>query len=176
MSVNTSLLVGRRPWGGWEAPLPAGTWVGGGNVVGDGTGGNQAVILRFQVLGAPRLIPMMVSLEQVSCHSTFVTARNWTLTTINMDHALADGSQWNGDMQADAPGVSRGTSFQSEDAALFPLFFSGMRETGTAPQFNFETENNSGKVFTVNASGYWWDAASRSFPGGPMRPVGSIFG
>lgn len=165
-----------RPWGGGRTPLPIGTWVGGGNVIGDGTGGNMAVIIRFQVLGAPKLASLMMSIDDLSMHSTNPAARPATMVTVNMDRGLADASQWTFQMEADATGVTRGTAMSAKDGQILPLFFSGMRVTGTSPQINFETENVNVVVFTVTASGYLWDGAARSFPGGPLRPIGGIFG
>jgi len=180
MAVIVVVTVQPRPWSASLDPaLPEGAWVVEGLLVGDATGGQMNLQLDFQKSTDP-LSARLFNLEQFNLTSTSLEAAvtGWELQTFNLEafeRAAIPTRTWSVTMVRDRPNA-QGAANRIEDLAGLPIFLGAPIAAGSASGISFVSDNQDGVVMRAFAQGFFWGPAALIAPGGPQRPLRSVYG
>lgn len=172
--------VQMRPWAASEElALPSGGWVADGLVVGDATGGEMILQFNFQNSADP-LSARLFSLEQFMLITDALAAvvTGWELQTSNLEsfeRAAILPRAWGIDMDRIRPNAAGGSARLTNMQGL-PIFL-GAPVVGNAPAFiSFVSDNVNLIVMRAFVQGYFWGPGASTAPGGPQRPLRSVYG
>jgi len=176
MAVAGIVTVTQRPWQGYSDPgLPVGMWVSQGTVLGDASGGNQSVIMRFKEEGDP-LGARFYNIEQMEVHSTRqVGALRAGLLIENFDIISSTGlvnRQIHIAMQTD--GITDSAMISGN--MKVPIFMGRPTLVGVSSQLTARTLNTLNETWFFTAQGYIWEPRSLLVDGGLRRPLDSLYG
>jgi len=184
--VNVLAELPPRPalWRGYDDPaLPEGIWSASGVVVGDASGGVMFTRILFHPEGAP-LDGNIYNLEQLEGFFAGSAARPGFMNTVGMvpanDPGFLDRLMF---LSWSFGGAGIGNSMliggRGGGAGQMGLPFLIGTVRGTADDvgaLDVGFANVNLEVLAVTAMGYRWGPRSVMAPGGPQRPIGSIFG
>lgn len=172
MSIVLNEVVQVRPWGGFlERELPIGTWFHQMLLEGDASAGVMSLRFNLTQTGV-ELSPNMYSLEQLSIETTTPDDRQVLIGTENLEPLL--NSKWR--VGVDGPAALLPAEAGLIATTLLPLFLGSQRIPGASGVFTVDMINVNGLTLSSTAQGYVWGSRSRSAPGGPRRPIQSLFG
>jgi len=181
VSKEQAVNLQRVTWGGGPAPLPMGTWYADGTVVGDATGGVMIVSVKFN-LPNQNLDSVIYNLEQFDMFvlgtggNILVEILGWRIDPRN---PLGSNTGWKRTIPTTA---SQGTdgfllmTAEQDIQSTLPVLFGSQGQVAQGSQLNLEKTNVNLDSLGIWAMGYMWDSGARSFPGGPRRPEGVVFG
>jgi len=177
MSVGFDRRVDVRPYSGYEDPsLPIASWIAQAGVVGNASGGQLNVDFPFQRDGDAQ-ISELFNLEQISFDTTEQVARNFLIETINMDNLAQNrpGSTqfWQFTIEA-VPGT--GVSVLEGLSQQLPLWLGAPNRDEGDAGLRVRIQNIDLLLYAMTLQGYMWGPRSMLAPGGPQRPVNSLFG
>lgn len=178
MTIQLTLPPSVRPFRAFEDPaLPDGYWVAHGSVLGDGSGGLMSVNIRFSSATEPN-VSTLWNLEQLMIDTTNLS-RTVRMDAGNMDRQPIGESTGALSKLWQLALIDFGTAAAGAgldlDSQLLPLFL-GRADKGVAGDLAFDLDNVTGTSFAVMAQGFFWGPGAVNAPGGPQRPVGSLFG
>ncbi len=177
MSVALTVPPLIRPFRGFPEPqLPDGYWVVHASALGDLSGGVLSVNIRFSAATEPNPSTLW-NLEQLA-----ITAPTGTVG-IRVDY---------GNMDFHPIGTSTGslsklftlntdrTEVSSAESPLInrrliPVFL-GQARKDVSGDLSFDVDNADGVSLSVLAQGFFWGPGAINAPGGPQRPLTSLFG
>ncbi len=181
MSVALTLPIQHRPFRGYDDPgLPSGIWIVLGSVLGDATGGFLNLDLVFK--DGSRAVPessQLYNLEQL-----------YVFSTLDSDHVIAMiPANWDEDTPGSTGAISTVISLLLSTPVLLsgsaglgrdingmhPLFLGQVRKNATNTIIRFSMSNTAVSL-AVKAEGYFWGPEALNAPGGPRRPVDSLYG
>ena len=175
MSVVADFPLIQRPWKGYSDPgLPVGMWVAQGTILGDASGGSQAVIFTIKGEGQP-LGARFYNVEQVECNFTDQGNFPAELSIQNMDVIGSTGlvtRRLHFDLLTD--GVTN--SGLQTNTIHVPIFLGRPQLIGIAAELVFATPNQLNETLFATAQGYIWEPRSLLTDGGLRRPLDSLYG
>lgn len=172
MSVVQSQLVQRLPFQGEADPaLPIGVWGFSLQATGDASGNVLATTA------------ILASISQSKSGSMFSLEHfNMQTNTVGSELArmeiIGAAPPWDitPDYLVDISNTHSTGALNVRSLLALPIFLGWQDRQATALSIGFSMENILNTVLTTMAIGYIWSPRSRSVPGGPKRPQGSIFG
>jgi len=177
VTVFTDFRIDTRPYSGYADPsLPIATYIAQGSTVGDASGGQMNIAFIFQDGDAPRTTEMY-NLEQLAMDTSINAAALGTMRLLRMDslstNRPAFGQSWSLLLPA-----SQGSSENALGigALALPLWFGAPNVDEGDALVRFIFSNVDLELYLVTIQGYIWGPRSVMAPGGPQRPVGSLFG
>jgi len=180
MAIIAVFTVQPRPWAAsLDLSLPSGAWVVDGVVLGDASGGPKTLQFDFQKSTDP-LSARLFSLEQFMLTSTSLPAAvtNWELQTFNLEafeRSAISPQVWGIEMERDRPN-SAGAAAVLDSQSAMPIFLGAPIVASSASGFSFVTDNQDGIVMRAFAQGFFWGPGALIAPGGPQRPLRSVYG
>jgi len=164
--------------GSIDPALPIGLWLSDVFVTGDASGGVEA---NDHILTEPHDPPddTLYSLEQVAFQLDTDTSVEGTVLILNqrnlVDPATPIVSTFSMTTRTGA-GDGRSGPLGS-DAGWLPYFIGQPPATTTQQLFiRVQTTNTDTVALRSHLWGYLWDPGAYQAPGGPRRPLGSVFG
>lgn len=180
MSISILTTPRIRPYRGFEDPgLPDGFWVVHASVLGDGSGGLQEIVIRFSSALEPA-VSTLWNLEQAVVSHNGLAGTVTRVDFGNMDFQAAENSTGGLVKVFALPLLDFGASFPGsaidfENRLNLPLFLGSARKQ-VSGDLSFDAPNTTGTSFSVNVQGYFWGPGAINAPGGPQRPVNSLYG
>jgi len=170
-------LIAIRPFRGYEDPgLPQGFWHFRLAALGDATGGQLSVAIRFQIVGRPSPSQLW-SLDQLMINSTTSsTAISARLQVVNMDQVPAMGSTgalsdtYSMELSPDTFGVAL-----RRQLCQLPLFVGQPIDNNLNAGLQIDVPNVNALSLNVRAQGYFWGPGAINAPGGVRRPVDGLY-
>jgi len=178
VSVFGDFRIDTRPYSGYLDPsLPVATYIAQGTLLGDGTGGVLEISFLYQRADDAQ-ISEMFNLEQIAVDTSRDGPIPVTMRLLGMDalapNRLAFGQIWSLTLEDRFSGAT--DSALPPGALPRPLWFGAPnREEGNG-LVRFTFANADTELYAVTIQGYMWGPRSVLAPGGPQRPVGSLFG
>jgi len=177
VAVSGEFRVDVRPYSAYEDPgLPVAAYIAQAGLAGDASGGDLFIDFLFK-RSDDEFVSELFNLELVSIDTTVETARNFMISTLNMDSLApnrpASPQKWRVRTQA-APG---GTAM---DAAApmnnqLPFWLGSPNRSEGNGGLRFQTPNVDTILYAVTIQGYVWGPRSVLAPGGPRRPGTGLF-
>jgi len=177
MTVSGDFRIDVRPYSGYVEPsLPIAAYIGQGSLIGDASGGTINFSFVYQ-RNDDAQISEMFNLEQLAMDSSLNDFLPVTMRLVAMDslsqNRPAFGQIWS--LELDAISGSTDTALSSRRPQL-PLWFGSPNRDEGDGLVRFTTVNTDLALYAVTIQGYMWGPRSVLAPGGPQRPVGSLFG
>jgi len=177
MVVSADFRIDVRPYSGYADPsLPIAAYVGQGAQIGDASGGNVNFSFIYQ-RNDDAQISEMFNLEQLALDTSINGGTVGSMRLVAMDSLAANRPMF-GQIWRIITENTQGSSDSALDikALALPLWFgSPNREEGDG-LVRFIFPNVDLELYAVTIQGYIWGPRSVMAPGGPQRPVGSLFG
>lgn len=187
MSITRALRFTRRAWAQLPIPgYPGGTWVGGGNDVGDASGGSMNWQHIFSSPSAGLGDNNFYSIEQLSVSSTLAVAQGFMVRILNMDPDTAPDNGTNphlavpcsyaGDLIVAGSAVSTiSLELNKINVKIWVGRFAGIfTDTG---DMLVQTDNpGANENIRCKVQGYWWTPEAMNAPRGLIRPPDGIYG
>ena len=175
MSVVATFPVLQRPWRGYSDPgLPVGMWVAQGTILGDASGGTQAVLFNFKGEGDP-LGGRFYNVEQIEAHSTTLSTASAELSLQSFDVIGSTGLVTRRIHFLLITDAITNASLQTDTIRL-PIFLGRPQLIDIASEVAFSTVNQLNETFFATAQGYIWEPRSVLTEGGLRRPLDSLYG
>jgi len=177
VSVNADFRVDVRPYSGSVDPgFPQASYIAQASVVGDASGGQINISFLFQRFGDAQ-VSEMFNLEQLAMDSSVDNILDVTMRLFAMDTLApqrdAFGQIWS--LTLDGTAGNAGSAL-AEKGPRLPLWFGAPnREEGNGG-LRFIMNNTDLELYAVTIQGYMWGPRSVMAPGGPQRPLGSLWG
>jgi len=179
VTVTLTIAPIIRPFRGFEDPaLPDGYWAAHGGLLGDASGGLQSINIRMSSSAQPN-VSLLWSLEQLVMDQSGVPGRDLRIDYGGFDIQPLQGS--NGSLtkliqlrMLDLPGFSTAVAITKSDVGR-PIFLGAARKDVNV-DLAFDVVNTDGSSLSVFAQGFFWGPAAVNAPGGPQRPLTSIYG
>lgn len=183
MAVTIVSPIEIAVWGGEETPFPIGMWYVGSTslISGDATGGDHIIQVQFQAAAIATRLSTMFSLEQFTFFATSpgtlmaarLQANNLgiaaTKNLAQLNQLWTVTAQINEEGTFAAPHLGRSTIQK-------PQFLGSQVALSAFVGLTLTMDNVNQRLISLQAMGYMWSAAARSFLGGPKRPANSLFG
>jgi len=179
VSISLQVAPVVRPFRGFADPaLPDGYWVTQAGVLGDASGGVASIDIRFSTVAQPN-VSLLYNLEQL------MVAAPAAEGVIRLDFGGFDLQPLQGSTGSVSKLVALFlTDFSSVTASALqtsnllggkPIFMGSPRKDVNV-DLSFDFTNANGANFAVFAQGFFWGPASINAPGGPQRPLTSVYG
>lgn len=177
MTVIAVATAQMRSWGASPDPaLPEGAWICQVVATGDATGGPLIAQIDFQKANTS-LSSRLFSLEQMSLVMSQNVSTFWDLHTFNLEtfERLGIANRvW--PLTLVQISENTGDAIPLGELAGLPLFLGSPSVQGVAAGIDFRTSNQDGPTFTAFCQGYFWGPGALTAPGGPQRPLRSMYG
>jgi len=178
MAIIEVVTAQMRAWQASPDPtLPEGAWIASGTVVGTATGGPRTIQIDFQK-AATRLSSRLFSLEQMALTDVSSAVIQWELQTFNLETFEGQGiasRAWALNITKDNRPNGNGGALDTF-SNLLPLFLGAPSQAGVAAGISFVADNVNAITMVCFAQGFFWGPRSITAPGGPQRPLRSIYG
>ena len=177
MSVLGDFRIDVRPYSGYIDPsLPIAAYVGQGSLVGDASGGTIDFGFVYQ-RNDDAQISEMFNLEQLAMDSSVNGALPVTMRLVAMDSLSQNrpmfGQIWGFQLLSISGSTNNARNI---DALSLPLWFGSPNRDEGDGLIRFTVPNVDLELYAVTIQGYIWGPRSVMAPGGPQRPLGSLFG
>jgi len=175
MSVTATFDISYRLFSGYpdDPGLPLGTWLGQGNVIGDGSGGTSTVLMAAS-RGTAALTRLFLSIEELMVSSTNNANKDGELRTVNMER-IAEGElvrRWAATM---VTGPSAAMLHLTARQGILKAFIGAPGAVGAPAGVSSILENASGTTHAIIIGGYFWGPRSINVDGGPSRPQQGLY-
>jgi len=180
--VSVALLVPitYRPFRGNNDPgLPQGIWTVQASVLGDAGGGNLNLDIVFKdgSLAVPES-SLLYNLEQLSLFSSKDPGVDTTMNPANWDEVFGGSTGTTATVYRLSPGdlgALGGSALTFDQVEFRPLFLGQVRKNATNTIIRFQMANTAVSL-SIKADGYYWGPQAMNSPGGPRRPLDSLYG
>lgn len=180
MSVALLVPIQHRPFRGYDDPgLPNGIWLIQSGVLGDGSGGSLTLDIVFK--DGSRAVPessQLYDIEQMTVFSTLdgshiidINPSNWDDLTPGSTGTVATAFA----AQLTTFDVGSGSALGGEVAMSPTKWFLGQVRKNTTNTIVRFRMTNTAVSLAVKAEGFYWGPESLNAPGGPRRPVDSLY-
>jgi len=178
MSITLTIAPIIRPFRGYTDPaLPDGYWAAHGGILGDASGGLMSINIRMSASAQPA-VSLLWNLEQLVADSTPDTNVTFRLDFGGFDVQPLQGSTGSLTklIQLNLASINNitGQAMPIEQTKV-PIFLGAARKDVNV-DLGFDKQNVDGSSFSVFAQGYFWGPAAINAPGGPQRPLTSLYG
>jgi len=178
MAISIQIGPIIRPFRGFtDAALPDGFWVAHGAVLGDVSGGLMSVNIRFSASAQPAS-SLLWSMDQLIVDHTSGSVRDFRIDFGGFDLQPIQGSTGSltkiihfqiEDLGSAVPG-----SAMSISDTIRHIFLGSPRKDVNV-DLSFDTDNVDANSFSVFVQGFFWGPAAINAPGGPQRPLTSLY-
>lgn len=183
MSVTLLVPIQHRPFRGYDDPgLPNGIWIIQSSVLGDASGNNLGMDIVFK--DGSRSVPessLLYNLEQLMVQNSDSTSINVGFNPANWDTITPGATGATADVTSfllQSLSAVNGASFRGDNGVMRqnnPLFLGQPRKNTVNTIIRFQTTNGTFSL-SIKAEGYYWGPEAVTAPGGPRRPVDSLYG
>lgn len=174
MSVITQEVIETFPWGGGLQPgWPIGTWRWDAVALGDASAGVREldIVIQSALSGQP-LTTNLYNIEQLALFDGDNNAKNCRMSVLTLGkHNVVQ--RWVLELLS---ATDVGAALSIEHAkAVRGLFWGGQSVAGVSAVVAIDVDNVDGQNFGGVAMGYIWEGSVNNVPGGPVRPVPSLW-
>ena len=178
MSVAVDVRIDVRPYSGYVEPaLPIAAYVGQGVLVGDASGGTMDMSFIYQ-RNDDAQISEMFNLEQIAFDSGIAVGQGVSMRLVAMDSLSQNrpmfGQIWS--LQTDGILGEADSALAISSGSMLPLWFGSPNRDEGDGLVRFTIPNVDFLIIGCTIQGYMWGPRSVLAPGGPQRPIGSLFG
>jgi len=179
MAVGDSVRAAIFPFlvSSGDPALPNAWWSADVEATGDASGGENTLDVIFSEAGSAD--DQLWSVEQFADQHDIITSLDRLFIPSNQRNLLNPGTP----ITSTVKGVSGGgilarTGWEGRDLMFLPYFMGGPpgARTGLRLFARWVVLNTNFVAYRVHAWGYRWGSQAYAAPGGPRRPIGSVFG
>jgi len=159
-----------------DPALPNAWWQVDIQATGDASGGENTLDVTFSESGSAD--DQMWSVEQFADQHDVVTSRVRLFVVSNQRNLLDPTSpRTSSIMSVGATGILARTGWRAEQMNFLPYFCGPGPGAAVAARLfaSWVITNTDGIAYRVHAWGYRWGSQAYAAPGGPRRPIGSVF-
>lgn len=177
MAVTADFRLTFLPFRQGGGPLPAGIWTAQGSVVGDASGGDAFVNFNVVELTEP-FTALMLTVEQIELtDDDSGNTKSVLLEATGFEEHDPDANRNVLFHFRQSAGPTGATAMFSEDTLKKPIFLGRCdRTSGQDSRIRLIWNNVTTIRFRAALFGYFWTPEAMNSQGGPVRPLGTLFG
>lgn len=178
MTVALTIAPITRPFRAFADPaLPDGYWAAHGALLGDASGGLMSINIRISTSAQPS-VSLLWSLEQLAIEHN----ASLTIPSVRLDYGGFDVQPLQGStgsltklVQIQLVPMEVASNAIGFGSIQLPIFLGAARKDVNV-DLSFDLDNLDASSFSVFAQGFFWGPGAVNAPGGPQRPLNSIYG